>query len=154
RHLGAGADPDVELLARLVIELLRVVEPARHALGIEDDRRGHHRAGEWPPPRLVTARDRPDAALKRRALAPEGRTDVLLPERQAHGANGGTIGFRSIGCCPTHGAMVRADGPESTATRFLHVESRESFSEQAQLLRRGPRRIEMAGRQLGPHFVE
>ena len=105
RDLGGGANPGVELLARLRIELLRIVEPARHALGIEDHRGGHHRTGERSPARLVAARHRPDAALERRALAAEGRTDVLLAERQADDADGG--------CGATHDAMVRAGGPKS-----------------------------------------
>src|SRR5262249_29414732 len=90
RHLGAGADPGVELLAGLVVELLGVVEPARHALGVEDDGSGHHRTGEGAAPGLVAAGDRPDAALERAPLAAEGRTDVLLlPERKTGDANGG-----------------------------------------------------------------
>ena len=94
------ANPGVELFARLGIELLRIVEPARHALGIENDRRGNDRAGERPPASLVAARDRPDAALDGSALAPEGRTDVLLPERQAGDDGAAAARLMARWCAP------------------------------------------------------
>ena len=65
------------------VELLGIVEPARDALGIEDDRRRHHRAGERPPARLVAAGDRKDALGERAPLAPEARAQDRLVERQA-----------------------------------------------------------------------
>src|SRR5262245_45585625 len=88
RDLGAGTNPGVQLFARLGIELLGIIESARHALGVEHDRSSHYRAGERAPARLVAAGDRPDAALHRGALAAKGRADVLLAERQAHDADG------------------------------------------------------------------
>src|SRR5436189_3149828 len=106
----------MKLFARLRIELLRIVEPTRHALGVEDHRGGHHRTGKRSPPRLVATRHRPDAALERRALAAEGRTDVLLAERQANGADGG--------CGATHGAMVRAGGRKSTLSPVIYGDMR------------------------------
>src|SRR5262249_54300194 len=110
-------------------------EPARHALGVENDGRGHHRAGERSPPGLVAARDRPDAALERGALAAEGRTDVLLAERQAEGTNRcdalpqrttptcaavrRATACSATVCLATHGGMVRAAGRKSTAAQGL-----------------------------------
>ncbi len=52
---------------------LESFEPARDALGIENDRRGDHRAGERSPARLVAAGDREDAFVERAPLAPEAR---------------------------------------------------------------------------------
>ncbi len=104
RHLGAGADLCVELLALLAVELLGIVEPARNAVGIEDHGGGDHRTGQRPPARLVAARDRPDAALQRRALAAEGRADGLLAQRQA-----GDL----MAVAATHAAMVRGTAAKS-----------------------------------------
>jgi len=88
RDLGAAANLGIQLLAGLGIELFGIIEAARHALGIENDRGRDDRPGERPPAGLVAARDRPDAALERGALAAEGRTDVLLAERKTHDVNG------------------------------------------------------------------
>src|SRR5215470_9147275 len=86
RDLRARTNLGVQLLARLRIELLGIVESARHALGVEHDRGSHDRAGDRAPARFVAASDRPDAAFDRGALAAKGRADVLLAERQAHDA--------------------------------------------------------------------
>ena len=51
-------------------------------LGIEHHRGGHHRTGERSPARLVAAGDRKDARVERTALAPEGRAQDRLIERQ------------------------------------------------------------------------
>ena len=83
RHLRRGADFLVQLLARFRIELLGIVEAARDALGVENDRRRRHRAGERSPARLVAAGDREDALVERAALAPEARAQLRLVERQA-----------------------------------------------------------------------
>ena len=77
------------------VELFEVVEPARDARGIEHHRRRHHRAGERSPARLVAAGHRPDAAHKPAPLAPKGRTQHRLFQRQAGG------GFRDA----RHGSM-------------------------------------------------
>ena len=82
RHLRGGADFLVQFLALRRAELLGVVQAARDALGIEDDRRRHHRAGERPPARLVAAGDREDAFVERAPLAPEARAKHGLVERQ------------------------------------------------------------------------
>src|SRR6478735_8781282 len=115
REGGAGANPGIELLSRLRIQLFRVIEAARHALGIENDRRRDNRTGKRPPACLVATRNRPDAAFECRPLATKGRAHVLLAERQAHDADG----LCATRCCatvcdPTHGAMVRAAGDKST----------------------------------------
>ena len=85
RDLRAGADLLVELLALLGVELLGIVEPARDALGIENDGGGDHRAGERSPARLVAAGDRPDplALSARRSRRKVGRSDLA---RRAAGA--------------------------------------------------------------------
>lgn len=133
RDLGTGANLGVELFTGLGIELLGIVEPARHALGVENDRGGDDRTGKRPPARLVAAGDRPHPALYRRALATEGRTDVLLAERQANGLGGSATGCFPTGLLPTgllttHGAMVRAAGAKSTVSRFGHVKDGERCS--------------------------
>ena len=99
----AGADLCVELLALLAVELLGIVEAARNPAGIEDHGGGDHRTRQRAPARLVAARDRPHAALHRRALAAEGRADVILSQRQALGTNDLGPGSGST----THAAMVR-----------------------------------------------
>ena len=96
RDLGAGADLPIELLARFRGELLGIVEPARNARRIEDDRGGDDRPGERSPPRLVAARDRRDAAVDGAALPAERRTDISFRQRQAR--RGRTV--------PTHGPML------------------------------------------------
>ena len=143
RDLGVGANPGVELFARLGIELLGIVEPARHALGIENDRRGDDRTGKRSPARLVAARDRPDAALDRRALAAEGRTDVLLAERQARHAMGAArLDFAPPGFRDSWRDGARRARHKSTASACPDVKGGEKTavvrrlgSEQAQLLR-------------------
>src|SRR5262245_75016 len=99
RDLGAGADLNVEFLARFAIKLLGIVEAARHALRVENDGSGDDRPRQRPATGLVAACDRPDAALERRALAAEGRPGLLLPERQAGWA------YTAVA---THAAMVRS----------------------------------------------
>src|SRR5262249_45504514 len=106
-NLGAGADSGVQLFARLGIQPFRVVEAARHALGVENDGGGHDRAGERAPARLVAAGDRPDTALQRRPLASEGRSNGLLAERQGEDS-------APSGVCAAHGAMVRTMACKST----------------------------------------
>ena len=44
--------------------------------------------GQRPPARLVAARHRPDAVVERAPLAPEGRAQDRLVERQACGRLG------------------------------------------------------------------
>jgi hypothetical protein len=112
--MGAGADRRIELFAHRRAELLGIVETAGDALGIEYDGRGHHRAGQRPAPGFVAARDRPDAALQGGPLAPEGRTDIVLPERETGGAGlavrFATRGLATFGLTTrsaAHGAMVR-----------------------------------------------
>ena len=82
RHLRGRADPGMQLLARFGIKLLGIINAARNARGIENDGRCNDRAGERSPARLVASGDRPDAALERRPLAPEGRAQHLLRKRQ------------------------------------------------------------------------
>ena len=83
RDLGAGADFQIELFAILEGELLGIVEPLRDAVGIEDHGGGHHRPGERAAPGLVAAGDRHHAPPHGGALAPKGRADDRLIERQA-----------------------------------------------------------------------
>src|SRR5262249_57762362 len=85
RDLRPRADALVELLALGRRKLLGIVEAARDALGVEDDGRGDHWSGQWTAPRFVAARNRPHAALERRALAAERGANALVPERQAGG---------------------------------------------------------------------
>src|ERR1700730_19340483 len=80
-NLCARADLEVKSFARFGIELLRIVKAARHALGIEDDRRRNHRPGQWSPTRFIASRDWPNAPLERGPLAPEGRTNCILSQR-------------------------------------------------------------------------
>src|SRR6185295_5877851 len=49
-------------------EPLRIVEPARHIVRIENDRGGHDRPSERTTAGFVATGDRPDAALERCAL--------------------------------------------------------------------------------------
>ncbi len=56
-----------------MVELLGIVEAARHAVGIEDDGGGDHGTGRADPARLVAARHRPDIGFQKRPLAAEGR---------------------------------------------------------------------------------
>src|SRR4029078_13717499 len=86
--LGAGANPGIELLSRLRIQLFGVIEAARHALGIENDRRRDNRTGKRPPARLVATCTRLDEEFERRPLATKGRATALFPSRQAHDADG------------------------------------------------------------------
>src|SRR5215469_9701514 len=145
RDLRARTNLSVQLFARLGVELLGIVESARHALGVEHDRGGDDRAGERAPARFVAASDRPHAALHRGALAAEGRTDVRLAERQPHDADcRGASGDGASGCRATHGAMVRAAAPKSTGARLPAVKGGERQRlEHAQLLGAAPRRTEM-----------
>ena len=78
------------------IELLGIVEAARDALGVENDRGRRHRAGERSPARLVAAGDREDALVERAALAPEARAQLRLVERQALRARTLDCGFRRL----------------------------------------------------------
>src|SRR5262249_7878631 len=156
RDLGAGTNPGVQLFARLGIELLGIIESARHALGVEHDRSSHYRAGERAPARLVAAGDRPDAALDSGALAAKGRADVLFAERQAHDADGcGAGGYGASGCRATHGAMVRVAPSKSTVATLPTVKGGERKRlEQAQLLGGPPRRTEKVGREARSRFFE
>src|SRR5262249_20735613 len=136
RDLRARTNLGVQLFARLGIELFGIIESARHALGVEHDRGSHDWAGERAPPRFVATGHRPDAALDRGALAAEGRTDVLLTERQAHDADGcGAAGDGAGGYRATHGAMVRAAASKSTVPGLPAVKGGERRRlEQVQLL--------------------
>src|SRR5207248_5173338 len=116
RHLRAGANLGVQLLARLWIELLGIIKPARYAFGVEHDGGGDYRTGERSPARFVAARDRPHAALDRRAFAPKGRADLRFAQRQTHGTDLlGMSGDCARGGRAIHGAMVRAAAGKSTA---------------------------------------
>src|SRR6266508_3426437 len=120
RYLGAGTNLSVQLLARFGVELFRIIEPARHALGVEHDRGGNDRTGKRSPARFVAARDRPHPAFDCGALAAEGRADDLFAERQTYNANFlGASGNCARGYRAAHGAMVRAVGFKSTGPRFL-----------------------------------
>ena len=104
----ARADALIQHLAPLRGQPLGIVEPARHVVGIENDRSGDDRPGEWAAAGLVAAGDRPDAALERRPLAPERRAQNLFVEWQT--------GRR--GSIATHAAMMttgRRDPQRSTA---------------------------------------
>ena len=106
RHLGAGADLGVELLALFAVELLGIVEPARHALGIEDDGGGDHRAGERPPP----ASSQPATGQTPRFIAARSR-------RKVGRMSSSPSGRRAMANCggATHAAMVRGDGAQVNA---------------------------------------
>src|SRR5262249_32450022 len=157
---GARADLGVQLFARFGVEFLGIVEPARHARGVEDDGGGNDRTGERSPTRFVAAGDRPYPAFHRGALATEGRTEVFLAERQTHdtdfpGASRECAGRgRAI-----HGAMVRAVASKSTGLAFRlwrmgkPVRSAE-VSEQGQLIGGAARRIKVLGGQPGARFIE
>ena len=95
------------------IELLEIVEAARNASGVENDRRSNHRAGERPPARFVASGDRPHAALERGALAAKGRTDVIFCQRQSRRGTRTTDRYFAIGCFATHDAMVPATPAKS-----------------------------------------
>src|SRR5262249_54727577 len=117
--LGARADLGVQLFARFGIQLLGIVEPPRHARGVEDDGGGNDRTGERSPARFVAAGDRPHPAFEGGALATEGWTDVFLAERQTHDADfPGASRDCASGGRAIHGAMVRAAASKSTGLAF------------------------------------
>src|SRR6185436_4109211 len=108
RNLGAGAYLGVELLPRIPVELLGIIEAARHTLRVEDDGGSHDRARERSTSGLVATRDRPEAAIERRALATKCRPGLLLRERQANG---------TCDVVATHAAMVRSARRKSMRLR-------------------------------------
>ena len=82
RDLGALANPLVQHFAPLRREFFRIVEAARHVVGIENDGGGDNRARQWAAPGFVAAGDRPHTALERRTLAAERRPQNRFVERQ------------------------------------------------------------------------
>src|SRR6266545_1107699 len=104
RNFGASADLGIELLARVPVELLGIVEAARHASWNKNDGGSYDRACQRPTSGLVAACDRPGATLERGALAAERRPGLFLPERQADRA---CDGWACDGIA-THAMMVRS----------------------------------------------
>ncbi|VTZ52137.1 hypothetical protein MPC4_70024 [Methylocella tundrae] len=60
----ARHDRFIEAFPLLRRQKLRIIEAARKIVRIKDHRRRRDRAGQWPAPRLVNARDRPDITLQ------------------------------------------------------------------------------------------
>ncbi len=125
RDLGAGADLCVQRLARLLGQLLGIIESARDAFGIEDHRRRDHRARERAAPRLVAARDRHEAALERAPLARKGRAELGLGKRQTLRRRGTTHGRRSCAlgaASQPQAAALKDSGDNATEWRHLRTD--------------------------------
>ena len=62
-----------KLLALIALQQLRIGEPARDALRVEDDGRGDDRPGKRPAPGLVDTGHAAEAGLEKFLLGPKSR---------------------------------------------------------------------------------